>query len=359
MIAPQVSLRRCSGGTLAARAARQAWPERAGVLLEIVAGAHRGLGEASPLPGYSTDTLEQAEGALASLDLQALALALEQEHPLEALAAVGKLVPAGQSAARMALETAVLDLRGRQCGRSAPMLLAQTPGAERTLAWLAGVLVGGDAESQTLPAIRRAMRGGYAHFKLKLGVKGKLREELAVVHGLRGALGSAVRLRLDANQAWSEADARAACGVLEDLDIEFLEEPCSAPLRALHTRIPIALDESLRDRNPQDLASLARRSSASIVILKPMVHGGLTRCLAMARQALDLGLGVVISHSFDGPVALVAAAALALAVPTRMAQGLAPHAGLAAWPDVPLPIAGGKLRAWTSPGLGSATELIA
>jgi o-succinylbenzoate synthase len=358
MSAPQVSLRRCSGGTLAARAARQTWPKRSSLLLEIVAGSHRGLGEASPLPGYSSDTLEQAEGALATLDRHALALALEQEHLFEALAAAAKLVPAGQSAARMALETAVLDLRGRQCGQSAPQLLAAEPGAERTLAWLAGVVVDGRAQAELLVVIRRAVRAGYTHFKLKLGANGRLRDELAAVHGLRSALGSAVRLRLDANQAWSEADARAACGALEGLDIEFIEEPCRAPSRLLDTCIPIALDESLRDRNPRDLATLARRAAACVVILKPMVHGGLTRCLAMARQAHALGLGVVISHSFDGPVALVAAAALALALPTRMAQGLAPHAGLAAWPEVPLPITGGKLHAWSSPGLGSATELM-
>ena len=105
MSTPLLSLRRCSGGTLAARAARQTWPKRSGLLLELVAGSHRGLGEASPLPGYSSDTLEEAEGALATLDRHALALALEQEHPLEALAAAAKLVPAGQSAARMALES--------------------------------------------------------------------------------------------------------------------------------------------------------------------------------------------------------------------------------------------------------------
>jgi len=358
VICPKVSLRRCGGGTLGAGAARQTWPERSGLLLEIVAGGHRGLGEASPLPGYSTDTLEEAEGVLATLDLQALAVALEQEHPLEALRAVGQLVPAGQSAARMALETAVLDLRGRQCGCPAPTLLARTPGAERTLAWLVGVIVAEHEEPQALAAVRRAMRAGYTHFKLKLGADGKLREEIDAVHGLRGALGSAVHLRLDANQAWSASDARAACGALQELDIEFLEEPCRASSESLHTRIPLALDESLRDREPGDLAALARRSSACVVVLKPMVHGGLAHCLAMARQAEALGLGVVISHSFDGPVALIAAAALALALPTRMAQGLAPHAGLAAWPSLPLPIADGKLHAWTAPGLGSATERI-
>src|SRR5688572_11309207 len=41
--------------------------ERAAMLLEVVtADGHVGLGEAAPLPGMSTDTLEDAEAALTS-----------------------------------------------------------------------------------------------------------------------------------------------------------------------------------------------------------------------------------------------------------------------------------------------------
>jgi L-alanine-DL-glutamate epimerase-like enolase superfamily enzyme len=119
----------------------------------------------------------------------------------------------------------------------------------------------------------------------------------------------------------------------------------------------VALDESLRGLDPHDLESLAVRSGASYVVLKPMVLGGLSRCIELARHAAALNLGVVISHSFDGPVALVAAAALALALPTRIAQGLAPHPGLAAWPHIPLPIKDATLQVWRSPGLGLASEL--
>ncbi|MFZ5785756.1 MAG: hypothetical protein ACOY3Y_04870, partial [Acidobacteriota bacterium] len=43
------------------------WRERHGVLLEVEDdGGARGVGEASPLPGYSPDTLEACEAALAA-----------------------------------------------------------------------------------------------------------------------------------------------------------------------------------------------------------------------------------------------------------------------------------------------------
>jgi hypothetical protein len=65
----------------------------------------------------------------------------------------------------------------------------------------------------------------------------------------------------------------------------------------------------------------------------------------------------VLSHTFDGPVAWRAAAALALALPTGSAHGLAPHAGLDAWQLAPPPVVDGSLRAWAEPGLGLPTEL--
>lgn len=349
--AMKLVLRRVSGMTRCARNARREWPSRSGLLLELYAGSTRGVGEASPLPGYSPDTLEEAEAALGALNLPAVERALGIEDIEEALKAVSDLLPKGQPAARMALETAALDLRGHQRHLSVPALLGADPSAERALAWLVGA-----PDAQALEVIRGAERAGYSHFKIKLGRAGDLSTEVAGVSELRQALGAGPRLRLDVNRAWSEAEASSACRMLEALDIEFLEEPSADLTRPLDTTIPVALDESLQGLNPNDLEALARHSGACFVVLKPMVLGGLSRCLELGRRATALNLGVVVSHSFDGPLALIAAAALALALPTRTAQGLAPHPGLAAWPQIPLPVARGALHAWTSPGLGVASE---
>ncbi len=347
-----LSIRRFSGGTGGARNAGCTWASRSGLLIGLRAGCHRGFGEASPLPGYSTDTLESAENALGTLDMTALDRALNLDSTVESLKCVAKLLPKAQPAARMALETAALDLRGHQRHASAPTLLGAAPMAMRTLAWLAGA-PGGDA----LGTIRAAERAGYGHFKIKLGSAGNFQAEIAGVRELRRALGAGPRLRLDANRAWSDSEATSAGTLLGALDIEFVEEPSSRFTHALGASIPLALDESLRGLDPVDLAGLVRRSGARFVVLKPMVLGGLSRCIELARQARALNLGIVVSHSFDGPVGLIAAAALALALPTRIAQGLAPHAGLAAWREIPLPIMGARLHTWKTPGLGFASEL--
>ena len=347
----KLSLRRFVGSTRGAQNAHRQWSSRSGLLVELHAGSSRGLGEASPLPGHSTDTLEQAETAFGSLNLAALERAISVEDTGEALKSVANLLPRELPAARMALETAALDLRGHERGTSAPALLGAEPGAERALAWLVGA-----PDAGALAAIRRAQRAGYDHFKIKLGRAGNLEREITAVRELRQALGAGPRLRLDANRAWCEAEAKFACNTLNALDIEFIEEPCANPTR-LGIAIPVALDESLRGIDPDALQAHALACGAGFVVLKPMLLGGLSRCLELGRRAAALHLGVVVSHSFDGPVALAAAAALALVLPTQIAQGLAPHPGLGAWPRIPLPITQAALHTWSTPGLGLAAEL--
>jgi o-succinylbenzoate synthase len=344
----KITLRRFAGDSVGARNAQCAWSRRCGLLLELGVDGVRGLGEASPLPGYSPDSLADAEAALAALDVRALEHALERPDILDVLRAVAALLPGPQRAARMALETAALDWRARRAGVSAAALLGAAPDAERTLAWLVAA-----ADSADLHCAEAA---GYRRFKMKVGAPGNLAAELAAVEHLRGRLGADSRLRLDANRSWSEAQARYACRELAAMNIEFIEEPCRGASRSLGTDIAIALDESLLGRRPDELAGLVRETGARVVVLKPMLLGGLMRCLELGRHAAELGLGVVVSHCFDGPVALAAAGALALSLPTHRAQGLAPHAGLAAWPRVALPIVGALFRASTQPGLGIALE---
>ncbi len=340
----KITLQRFSGVSLGARNARRVWRRRAGLLVDLCADAAHGLGEASPLPGYSTDTLGEAETALAGLDTGALERALEISEIHAALRAVAELLPRSQPAARMALETAALDWRARRDGISAAKLLGGAPPAERELAWL--------VSASDHAGARSAQAAGYRHFKLKIGAPGNLAAEVASVMDLGRTLGTNAALRLDANQSWTEVQAQTACRALAALRVEFVEEPCRGLSHPLDTDIAIALDESLRGRRPDELEALVRTTGAGIVVLKPMLLGGITRCLDWGREASALGLGVVVSHSFDGPVALIAAAALALALPTAYAQGLAPHAGLAVWPSVPLPIVGATLQAWDRPGLG-------
>jgi L-alanine-DL-glutamate epimerase-like enolase superfamily enzyme len=92
-----------------------------------------------------------------------------------------------------------------------------------------------------------------------------------------------------------------------------------------------------------------------VVVLKPMLLGGVLRALDLARRALQRGLRVVVTTSLDGAIARAGAAHLAAAV---LALGPQPAAGLATGrlllddvcPD-PLAPEGGVVRIPQTPGL--------
>ena len=348
----KLELRRVTVPSPRAQDARRSWPTRESLLVRISdAEGRSGVGEASPLPGYSPDQLADVEAALAGVATPNLAAALELLPARVALRAVAGLVPDGLPAARMALETAALDLLGQRQGLSAPLLLGAAPAATRPLAALLG-----PASAPTLIADAERARGaGFSHLKVKLGAAAQLQQELDGVVALRQRFGADVSLRLDANGNLSADDIALAWQTLSRLNIELFEEPGPVPAELAGT-LPLGLDESLQGRSESEVEALLRQSQARCLVLKPMALGGLDHCWRLAERARDVGADVIVSHCFDGPFAWRAAAALALALPRCLAHGLASHAGLEGWSLAPLPVRNGCLETWKEPGLGAPAE---
>lgn len=339
--------RRVTFGAPDAAHAQREWPERFSVLVRVSDSLGRtGVGEASPLPGYGRDTLEDAEVALGALTVEKVERALEHETARAVLLAAAELLPVGTPAARFALQTALLDLLGQQRGMSAPALL----GAERTATRPLSALIGKAADPEVLERGARAVSSGYSCLKLKLGAPDQLDRELTHLGELRRRVGSAIALRLDANGSLTRAELERAWPRLEAARIELFEEPGEVP-PALRDRVPLALDESLQGLGVAEAEAHLRASRARAAVLKPTALGGIEHCWQLAERAG--AADAVISHCFDGPFAWRAAAALALALPGTAAHGLSPHAGLASWAVTgEACVHDGSLRAWSAPGLG-------
>jgi len=196
--------------------------------------------------------------------------------------------------------------------------------AKSTVIW-------GDTPEKLVAAARGAMAAGYGCLKVKLGPAEQWPNDRARLKALRSAVGHDVRLRLDVNQAWTLANVHLLQELVE-FGPEFVEEPFEAGvLEQLESSpVPLALDEGLQKRYALDyFAPHMARLNMNTVVLKPMALGGLGRCINIAARARLMGLNVVISHLFDGPIALSVAGALALAIGSpELAQGLAPHPAL-------------------------------
>jgi len=323
--------------------ARSVWQAREGLLLLIWDSQGKiGIGEASPLPGFSTETLADCTAALKDIHLR-----ISSWDP-DGFPIVGGLdaVPA----ARFAWECAVADLMGKVRGCSVSEVLG---GKRQYAAVPLSALVGSVEEG------RAALSRGIAALKVKVGGRAEA-AQLALVRQLRSELGNQFSLRLDANGSWRLDEARARMEELSALGPEFIEQPTRpGELVALGAcAVPWAADESLS--SPAEVRALLTARGCVAWVLKPAALG-LRRARELALMAQHSGLGVVITHLFDGPIGLAAACELSLSLPRApWACGLDAHVGLSAWPQAELPHhrphSGAEIRAHSRHGLGFLWE---
>jgi L-alanine-DL-glutamate epimerase-like enolase superfamily enzyme len=234
--------------------------------------------------------------------------------------------------ARCAVETALMDLRGRRIGK-------RLGEGERYEAIACNAtLVAGPPDAVAGEAERWA-RDGFTTFKLKLGAETVSTREIdglrrsrgsgdgEQVRAVRAALGSEVRIRVDANEAWDLEMAKATLAALEEFDVELAEQPVGgleamAELAA-STSIPLAADESVTSVDEaEEAVALGACAYTGIKLSKV---GGPEEALAIA----DV-LPAYVTSALDGPVGIAAAAQVALSLaetehPERLslAHGLA------------------------------------
>ena len=314
---------------------------REGVLVQLItAEGVIGTGEASPMPSLGHGTVDDVSRLIA----EAGASLLDDSTD----------VPDGPGALalRCALDVARLDLRGRIEGRSVASLLGEGGPAE----WVqVNAVLGSGEPAEVAEYARAAWVAGYRVLKLKVGAR-SIDEDVARVAAVREACPDAV-LRLDANGAWSSADAVEAVAALAPSRIELLEQPVAASaveaLARVREQSPmrIAADEAVVDA--ELLAQVLELNAADLVVLKPMMLGGLTAAAEVARRAFERGIGAFVTTTFDSSIGTAAALHFAASLPWDAAHGLGTGEHLAA--DVTattLLATGGRMALPPGPGLG-------
>jgi L-alanine-DL-glutamate epimerase-like enolase superfamily enzyme len=315
-----------------------------------------GVGEASPLPFLSTEHLEDVETQLASIAPFQVDLPDSPPACRPFIENLAERAGCRVASARFAFEGALVDLCSRHLGIPAPSLLAQMTTTLRASEQIevAKLLSNTDLPS-LLRAASRAVARGYRTFKVKLGSVENFDSDLVRLVALRELLDSSAKLRLDPNQSWPKSELPYLLGRLRAISPELVEEPVAATdlLELDASPVPLAVDESLRTEGMlETLAPHVRRLEIRAVIIKPALLG-LLRSFDLAERARSLGLDVIVTHLFDGPVGHATAASLALAIGSQTrAQGLAPHPGLLLCPERRiLGLGAGKLSLVDQPGL--------
>jgi glucarate dehydratase len=156
--------------------------------------------------------------------------------------------------------------------------------------------------------VRTGRAAGYESFYLKVGVDPA--EDLAMVAAVREALGPGPRLRLDANGAWSPAEALRVLGAMAEHDIDFVEQPVRespiGQLAEVRSRLPMAVcaNEGLWSEADAYARIVARQ--ADVYCFSPYWVGSLAAFHRLSHVAHLEGLHVC-KHT-HGELGLAAAA---------------------------------------------------
>jgi O-succinylbenzoate synthase len=285
---------------------------RDGLFVHLQQGEKQGWGEISPLPGFSLESLEDAQAALLSW------------------------VNGWREGASPALPEVPSAAFGISCA------LAELDGTLPDAAdYRAAPLCSGDPDE--LFAALSAMPGEKVA-KVKVGLYEAVRDGM-VVNLLLEAIPD-LRLRLDANRAWTPLKAQQFAKYVNPAyrdRIAFMEEPCKtrddSRAFAQETGIAIAWDESLREA---DFLFLAE-PGVSAVVIKPTLTGSLDKVRKQVAAAHALGLTAVISSSIESSLGLTQLARIAAWLTPQTIPGLDTLNLMQAqlvrhWPESTLPL---------------------
>ena len=322
--------------------ARETISQRSGFVVRYDHRGETGVGEATPLPGW-TESLDDCRRALDD----ATTVAADGGHTDILLSLDAASVPA----ARHGFATALLDADARADGVPLYQWFDSGRRCDRVPV---NATVGDGSPAETADAVEQAVEAGYDCCKLKVG-KRTVDEDVARVRAVRERVGDDVTLRADANGAWSRDQAENAFDRFAPLDVAYVEQPLPADDLAGHaalrgTGVGVALDESLVDRRVDSVLDAA---AADVLILKPMVLGGPGNAHTLAMRAREQGVEPVVTTTIDAVVARLAALHVAAAIPDVGACGLATGDRLASdlAPD-PTTVTDGTMSVPQATGLG-------
>lgn len=270
-----------------------------------------GLGSGSPAEFVTGETTQACAAALGSDELAWLRGrdARQLGALTRELGSRMKKTPAARAAVDMALydlfakhlDLPLVDVLGR-CHESLPT----------------SITIGIKSEEEARAEAKEYIGRGFRILKVKIGLD--LEEDIARLRMLRETVGPDVAIRVDANQGYTVKETLAFGRVLDEIDIEFMEQPLRAEavdeMRALpdSLRARIALDESLHDETDA-LRATQPPHPGGILNIKLMKCGGITPALTIARLADLAGLHVMWGCMDESAISIAAALHTAYACP--------------------------------------------
>lgn len=284
-----------------------------------------GIGECAPLPNLSCDDLPHYEQLLSSLCQEAAQSGIDYE----------RLRP--YPSILFGLETAFRHFeRGTASLWDTPFSRGEQGIPINGLIWMGSY-------TQMLAQIEAKMQAGFRCIKLKIGAI-HFEEELSLLKIIRRHFSAKeIELRVDANGAFSPAEALEKLQRLSELDLHSIEQPIRAGQWDSMARLsqlsplPIALDEELIGvHSTSRKKELLETIHPQYIILKPSLHGGLWGSQEWIAAASQLGIGWWITSALESNIGLNAIAQWCATLHNPLPQGLG--TGALFTDNIPMPL---------------------
>jgi L-alanine-DL-glutamate epimerase-like enolase superfamily enzyme len=261
-----------------------------------------GWGESSPFPPITGDS--QATNVAAAKDLAEI---VKGKDPFDLARVTTEMDAAtrGQPGIKAAIEMAIWDICGKLAGRPVCCLLGNYRDSFEN-----DITVYLDKPEIMAQKAQTIVDRGVRTVKVKLGETPDA--DLERLRAVREKVGKSIKLRIDANQAWTPNQAMRVLKALDQYDVQFCEQPVvywdwdGLKFVRNNSPIPIMADESVH--SPQDALEVARREAADMINIKLMKSGGILQAVRIAQIADAANMKCMMGCMSETRVALTAAA---------------------------------------------------
>jgi len=213
------------------------------------------------------------------------------------------------TSAKAAVDIAIYDLLSKKAG------LASYLGA-KTETVQTDVTISLNAPKKMAEDAQRAVADTFTVLKVKVGAKDGA--DIQRIQAVCEAVPNATIL-LDANQAWSLAEAIQILEHLHYPNIALVEQPLMAQdLKGMKVltqlkKLPILADESAF--NLSQVKTIVQTQSANMINIKLMKCGGIYKAIEIIKYCKEKHIKCMMGSMLEGPYSIAAAIALVLAYP--------------------------------------------
>ena len=267
-----------------------------------------GYGGAAPTAVITGDTLASIVGGIEHIRDSIVGMKIENsEFIFQRLNSC--LI--GNNSAKAAVDMAIYDLIAKSVGVPLYRLFGGTANVLET-----DITVNLDTLEKMVAESQKQLQDGFNILKIKVGGDPQL--DIQRLQSIQDAIGTAVKIRIDANQGWNAKEAVLVGKELQrrNLNIELMEQPVPARdfegMRYVRDQLlmPVVADESVF--SPQDALELIRLRAVDGLNIKLMKCGGIYNALKIVAIAEAAGIPCMVGSMMESHVSVTAAAHFAV-----------------------------------------------